>query len=428
MSMQTRRVIIDASRAIARAALFLSLVVPSVLPAQQSPAIPPRPKLYAGADTNDARLYYQYGVISLDDKPTESVRAFYWASKIDPSSADALYALHTAKMMAMSPDELGRFLDYSPRNRSPEYLAIDSLLFRAYTLNPFLTRSMERRIAQRAIEANIVHQNPNVDRARLNDAILARMQAMRNTAPLEAADGRLGEALTEYAKELKYKGFSKDDRDDVAGYIHAERSLLFYRLSNLDSARAEMVLAVQMMRARDDDKKKSVVFYISKAMYEHLIGVMDERLGDVDGARKSYAQALEEDLSYYGAHRSLAELDIAKGDTANALLEMDLAVQLQPNDPVLRFGYAKMLVTAHRDGDAAAQLVKSIAADPYYPAPHLLLARIADIEQYTDDAVHEYQQYVALSPTSDPQVAVAHQRLTLLAKPTSTSVAAGTNP
>jgi predicted Zn-dependent protease len=102
---------------------------------------------------------------------------------------------------------------------------------------------------------------------------------------------------------------------------------------------------------------------------------------------------------------------------------MDLAVELQPNDAVLRYGYAKMLVTAHRDGDAAAQLMKSIAADPYYPAPHMLLARIADLEQYTDDAVHEYQQYVALSPTLDPQLALAQQRLAVLTKAATTSVA-----
>jgi tetratricopeptide (TPR) repeat protein len=423
MSVQTREVAAELPRAVVRVAFILSLVVPAALPAQQSPATPLRPKLYAGADTNDARLYYQIGVNSLDDKPAESVRAFYWASKIDPSSAEALYALHTAKMMAMTPDELGRFLDFSPRNRSPEYLAIDSLLFRAFTLNPFLTRTMERRIEQRSIEANFVHQNPHVDRARLNDWILARMQAMRNTGQMEAADGRLGEALAEYAKSLRYKGVSKDDRDDVSGYIHAERAMLFYRLSNLDSARAEMIVAVKSMRARDDDKKKNVVFYISKAMYQHLIGLIDERLGDVDGARQSYANALEEDLSYYGAHRSLAQLDVAKGDTANALLEMDLAVELQPNDAVLRYGYAKMLVTAHRDGDAAAQLMKSIAADPYYPAPHMLLARIADLEQYTDDAVHEYQQYVALSPTLDPQLALAQQRLAVLTKAATTSVA-----
>ena len=46
-----------------------------------------------GADTNDARSYYQYGVRMIDSKPEESVRAFYWASRIDPSSGEVLYAM-----------------------------------------------------------------------------------------------------------------------------------------------------------------------------------------------------------------------------------------------------------------------------------------------------------------------------------------------
>jgi tetratricopeptide (TPR) repeat protein len=408
-------------------AALLWLAVPA-LAAQHAASPPPRPHLFAGADTNDARLYYQYGMSALDDKPAESVRAFYWASRMNPGSADALYALHGAMMLAMSPDELGRFLDRSPKNRSPQYLAIDSLLYRAYTIDPFLTRNLERRITQRAIEANIVHGNPGIDRARLNVFVLAHMQSIKNTGEMEAVDGRYGEALVEYAKALAYKGYSKDDRETIKGYIHAERALLFYRISNMDSARAEMVAAVKSMREQDEDVKKTVIFYSSKAMYEQLIGQIDERLGDLDGARVAYSQALEEDLSFYGAHRSLSALGIAKGDTANALLEMDLAVQLQPSDAALRYEYAKLLVTAHRDGEAVVQLMKSIAADPYYPAPHLLLARIADVEQYTDDAIREYQQYVALSPTSDPQLAVAHARLATLTKPTSTSVAAGTNP
>jgi predicted Zn-dependent protease len=250
------------------------------------------------------------------------------------------------------------------------------------------------------------------------------MSAIRNTGEMEAADGRLGEALQEYAKTLTYKGYTKKEREDIQGPIHSERALLFYRLQNMDSARAEMTAALVAMRARDDDAKKPLVLYMSKAIFEHLLGRIDERLGDLDKAREAYEQALQEDLSYYGAHRSLAELGMAKGDTANALLEMDLAVQLQPNDPVLRYGYAKMLIEARRDGDAAAQLRKSIAADPYYSAPHVLLARIADVEQYSDDAVSEYQQFLALAAKSDAQLPVAQQRLAALTSTTATTAAA----
>ena len=93
----------------------------------------------------------------------------------------------------------------------------------------------------------------------------------------------------------------------------------------------------------------------------------------------------------------MASLQLAQGDTASAITEMELAVQLQPNDPVLLYNYATTLVRARRDGDAATQLGKSVAADSFYAQPHMLLARMADVEQYTDDAVREYQIFLALA-------------------------------
>lgn len=90
---------------------------------------------------------------------------------------------------------------------------------------------------------------------------------------------------------------------------------------------------------------------------------------------------------------------------------MDLAVQLNPSDPVVRYSYAEILVHAKRDGDAAAQLRKAIALDPYYGAPHLLLALIADVEQYTDDAISEYTAYVAVASKKEEQLLVAKARL-----------------
>ncbi|HMI58396.1 MAG TPA: tetratricopeptide repeat protein, partial [Gemmatimonadaceae bacterium] len=157
-----------------------------------------------------------------------------------------------------------------------------------------------------------------------------------------------------------------------------------------------------------------VILYESKAMYDQSIGMIHEKARHPDLAREAYAHALEEDLSYFSAHAKMAMLQLAQGDTTSALTELDLAVQLQPNDPALRYGYAVALIQSRRDADAVTQLMKSIAADPFYPAPRLLLARIADAEQYTEDAVREYSEFVALAPKADPQVAAVRSRLTAL--------------
>lgn len=374
--------------------------------------IPARPQLGVGADTNDARLYYQYGMRMMNSKPAESVRAFYWASQINPSSSEVMYALRTATLMAMEGNDLVDYFDYSSKKRASQYLALDSLLYRAYTINPFLFRSMDQMLIRRLIEARVVRENPSVNRADLNDDILQAMREMHDEGWLAYAEARLPDALSDYAKELNSKARNKKAHKDEDSEIHAERARIFYLLGNMDSARTEMTAAVTAMR--EQDKKEVVLLYESKAMYEQSLGMIQEQAKHPDEAREAYGQALTEDLSYYAAHSHMAQLELAKGDTAGAVTELDLAIQLQPNDPALRFAYANALVAARRDGEAASQLLKSIEMDPYFAAPHLLLARLADAEQYTDDAVAHYQQFAATAAKTDPELPVAQERLAKL--------------
>jgi len=399
------------------ALLSVALLLAPAISAQQVVAPPTRPHLDAGVDTNDARAYYQYGVRMIESKPDESSRAFYWAAKLDPSSGEALYAMRTAALMKLSSNDLYDYYDYSAKKRKPEYLALDSLLYRAYTINPFLYRSLDRNLMHRILEADVKNEHPDVDAAELNLAILNYMHDARHTAWASYSQGRFPEALDAYAKELKDLDRTKNKRnkrehEDDASEIHAERARIFYLVGNTDSSLTEMTAAMAGLRERD--AKETVILYESKAMYDQSLGMIHERAKHPDLAREAYAHALEEDLSYFSAHTRMAGLQLAQGDTTSALTEMDLAIQLQPNDPALRYDYAVALIQARRDADAVTQLMKSIAVDPFYPAPRLLLARIADAEQYTEDAVREYTEYVALAPKSDPQVDAARTRLSAL--------------
>jgi Flp pilus assembly protein TadD len=404
------------------ALLSLALLIAPSLSAQKSTAqkatpIPIRPRLEMNADTNDAHSYYRYGLAMIDSKPAESVRAFYWASRLDPSSGEALYALRTASLLDMSESTMLDYFDYSQKKRRPEYLALDSLLYRAYTMNPFLYRMLDRSLSRKYLEAVVRDANPGISGAELNVAIIDFMRDVRHSGWASYSQGRFKDALDAYAKQLQALDKTKNKRnrkehDDDASEIHAERARIYYLLGNMDSALTEMTAAIAGMR--DRDAKDLVVLYESKAMYDQALGMIHEQAKHADEAREAYGQALQEDLSYYAAHTRMAMLQLAQGDTTNALTEMDLAVQLEPNDPVLRYSYAMVLVSARRDGDAATQLMKAAAVDPYFAAPHLLLARIADLEQYSEDAVREYQQFLALSPKADPQAAGAQTRLSAL--------------
>ena len=405
------RTVVRGRPGLAAFSIAVLALVPS-LSAQKSAPIPSRPVLEAGADTNDARSYYGYGMKTVYDKPSEAVRGFYWASRINPASAEVLYGLHCATLLAMSNEDMAGYYDFYAKNRKPQYLALDTLLFRVYAINPFLYPSLEHTMLRREIEAEILSRNPGINQAIMNDKIMSFLNDMRFTARSEYADGRMPQALADYAKDLTYRGWSKKRRALMTGDIHSIRARIFYVLGNLDSARAEMTAAVAAMRDRDTTER--VILYRSKAVHEQSLGMIFERQNSMDSARDAYGQALQEDLAYFPAHERLAQMALAKGDTTTALTELDLVVQLQPNDVVARYEYAIALVTAGHDAAAAVQLKSAIAADPTFAAPHLLLARIADVEQYAQDAVGEYQQYAALASRSDAQLPQVKARLAAL--------------
>ncbi|HYD51896.1 MAG TPA: hypothetical protein VEA99_04690, partial [Gemmatimonadaceae bacterium] len=73
----------------ARIAGLVFVAFASVLPAQSR--VPLRPRLVAGADTNDAASYYAAGITLIERDPKTAADAFYWATRLEPTHADAFY-------------------------------------------------------------------------------------------------------------------------------------------------------------------------------------------------------------------------------------------------------------------------------------------------------------------------------------------------
>src|SRR5205823_1454858 len=140
------------ARTLMRCAVLASVVV-SVLvtaaqpaPAQQPKDAPRRPQLPAGVDTNNARVYYDFGIANLERDPEAAADAFYWATRINPVFADAFYARRCALLLT---DKI-RFQKYVEDDRgtlrSDEIKRIDSLYYVALTINPFIYRGLDARL------------------------------------------------------------------------------------------------------------------------------------------------------------------------------------------------------------------------------------------------------------------------------------------
>lgn len=376
------------------------------LGAQRLGPEPPRPK-GAVADTNDAQAYFEYGLSVFEQDPNNAAAAFYWASRLNPGSADALYARRAALVMA-DPSLRYTFINGGRRARdSKQMRALDSLYLRALKLNPLLYRRLDRRLLTNHIvqetQRNLRRSGTDVSKSEIDYVV---DQWLRDAGPefrawLAYGDGRFDQALEYYATAARSAKFK-------AG-IRLERGRILGMQGQLDSAVSELKLALAEMRSRDT--KDLVFFYDSKALFEHTIGTLLEQKEDLAGAREAYGRALQEDLSFYPAHQRLGLLALGAKDTATVESELDLAVQIAGDEPFLRYVYGFALTSLGKHAEAKEHLTKAVELEPYFALPHVVLGQVHERLGDGKSAKAAYSTFLARASLKDSQRAFATTRL-----------------
>jgi predicted negative regulator of RcsB-dependent stress response len=385
----------------------LAFLTPAITDAQRSAEEPKRPVGPGIVDTNDARAYYDHGLMVLKKDPKTAANAFYWAARLDPNNADAFYGRRVALLLT-DMFRLGKYWR-GDRNtlRKADIKAIDSLYFHSLTLNPFFYEKLER-VLQDAIIEDIIRQS-SPSGAGAGEMAYYINQYLNQAGWGERAfraygSGDFKEALEFYANAIKGARYKH--------YYRMMRGRLFFQIGFPDSALTELKLAVEEMRKRD--QKDMVYVYESKALVEHSIGMAHERLGEKAAAKEAYARALQEDLAYSAAHTRLGYMAIESSDTTAALSEFDLAVQLRPEDSGLRFQYGFLLAEAGKHADAEEQLKKALAANPWYAAPHHTLGTLYQRQNKSAEALASFKTFLSLASKYDTRRLDAERRVAAL--------------
>jgi tetratricopeptide (TPR) repeat protein len=207
------------------------------------------------------------------------------------------------------------------------------------------------------------------------------------------ADGDFNRALVHYEQAL---GAAREK----AG-IRLARGRIFGMRGEVDSARRELTLALDELRKQDE--KELVLVYNSKAMAEFSIAVLREGAGDADGARESYAQALQEDLAYYPAHLRMGLLALGRKDTTTAVSELALAAEIAAEEPHVRYVNGYVLAVAGKLPEAAAELEKTVGLEPFYALPWLRLGQVYELMGKGPEALRSYTTFLERASQKDGQ-------------------------
>ncbi len=356
---------------------------------------PPRPPLAATADTNDPQAYYDAGLRALESDLKRAADAFFWASRLDPGSADALYARRVA-LHAYNIEKVRGYLasnDLGPQ--SVLVREIDSLFYAALDRNPFLYAQFDQQLIELA--------STKIARSGFFRRPLFYMGALQYAAWKAYSEGNFARAVAQYAEALK--------RDTTDYMLHGARARAFYQMQEYDSALAEMTRLLD--RARALESRRITPVYQSKGSTEYAIALLHLTRGDGYSAQSALQRALAEDLAHYMAHAVLADVSISLGDTATGLAEYDLAVQLEGKDASLRYRYGSALLNARQLDAAEAQFRRAIEINPDYASPYLPLAYVLERQGKPTEAAEHYARYLERAPRAlTAQITVARERLT----------------
>lgn len=387
---------------------LLALAAP--VEAQRRGEAPRRPNLGAAADSNDARAYLAFGERVLRDNPRQAADAFYWAYQLDPSSADALYARFTAQLLA-NPQWLIDYWEGNPRVvRSREVQAIDSLYYRALTMNPFLYRKYQSNIFTTYLrtyarrELDRTYGAAGVTEGEIQGWINDNLQNGPAIWRAEEAygQGRFPDADRYYEEAIREARRSRSR-------VRADRARLLAHQNLNERAMADFTQSITDMRT--EDERELVFLYQSKALLEHSVGSLYERMGNADAAREAYGRALTEDLAFYPAHVRMGLMALATGDTATAVAELALAAEAGAHEPHVLYTYAAVLTQTGRLDEAAATLQRTMEAAPHWAEPYFVLGAVRDGQGDIAGARAAYEGFLARAPRAHRRRAAAEARV-----------------
>jgi Tfp pilus assembly protein PilF len=328
--------------------------------------MPKRPKLPKDADTNDARIYEEWG--NRDQTPWDKAHdAYYWAWRLEPSVTDYLYQRYRA-LYYRQPEgwrvEFDRGATYVAKSK--EAKLIDSLWSEVLERDPFPYLQSPCYYADLTAE--------------IRDPLTAGIVHYQRNCYPQAAE-KLGQALVK-------------DPALLGARITRARALFFSR--QYRAAAADIQIVLDSLRARDE--KYVGVWYNTKELLEHMVGLALLQARDTAGAKAALGRALTENLSYFPAHAELSQIAMDQKQIPMALQEAELAVGLEENDGVLHYDYGVLLFRSGKMAEAEEQFEKAVELEPYWAGARWMLALTLDQEKKGEEAAAAYEAFLVRAP------------------------------
>ncbi len=346
-----------------------------------------RPLLNIPGDLKSWESYFDYGVKVLREAPLEAEIAFDWASRLDPTRAEPLFAKYAATFLRLPHPLTIRYLSGEAETlRDTSVQSADSARAMALLRNPFVHRGLE---------------------AVMYDRLPGNFSDSRDTrAWLAYSTGDFARALSLYTRSIDRAGAR-------ARWERYDRALVYAAMGDRRRTLEDLRMLLELVRA--DEEKATVTFYRSKHFLLHMIGNLELAGRNLPGARTAFQEALLEDASFAYGHVGLAHVARAEQKHADAAESLTSALDLAPNDGTVWNFLAMTRFSQSQYEAAATAAARAAALLPLWPSPVYIMAQARERQGRQTEARELYTKFVAMAPANDAQARAVRQRLGLAA-------------
>jgi Tfp pilus assembly protein PilF len=151
-------------------------------------------------------------------------------------------------------------------------------------------------------------------------------------------------------------------------------------------------------RLREREETHVVRIYESREMLEYAAGLLHMARGHAAPARERMEQALLENAAAWFAHRGRAQALRMEHRPDEAAAEMAAALELAPDDAMLRYDHGAALAEARKFAEAAVQFRRATVLEPYWADAWLALGDAERVSANAPEALAAYEHFLALAP------------------------------
>ncbi len=157
----------------------------------------------------------------------------------------------------------------------------------------------------------------------------------------------------------------------------------------------------QMAAGRDDDAMVTFTALIKSGSKDgalfHDVGLLYERIGQLDQAIDAYRLAIANEPDNVNAHRRLAEIFTWRGSFTEAAQQYRELIRLRGDNPLYHLNLARVYDRSKDQKRAASEYETAVKLDPDNLEGHRELARIYLLRAQTAKSEHHYREVLRLN-------------------------------